>query len=152
MFYSPDARNNKNNKTKQTKISLEVTCTCTSFKHETVNYGVPFCISLHLYFTAQSKTLIQTLRLSHRTLDIERSHVLPVLLQKGDQEIDGKIDICHKFFVAHINMANGHSKAENLKFNNESTNLLYKISWLPEIIGLFHSLQSTCTPGRFPQM
>ena len=31
--------------------------------------------------------LIQTLRLSHCALDIECSHILPVLLQKGHQEI-----------------------------------------------------------------
>lgn len=87
-----------------------------------------------LLFTAQSKTLIQTLRFSHCALDIERSHVLPVLLQKGDQEIDGKIDICHKFILAHFNMANGHSKTENLKFNNESTSLLYQISWPSQMV------------------
>lgn len=91
--------------------------------------------------TAQSKTLIQTLRLSHCALDIERSHILPVLLQKGDQEIHGKIDICHKFILAHFNMANSHSKTENLKFNNRNTNQLYQISWPSEIVAaLFLSL------------
>ena len=105
-----------------------------------------WCVIAHftaLLFTAQSKTLIQALRLSHCTLDIERSYVLPVLLQKGDQEIDRKIDICDKFILAHINMANGHSKTENLKFNNESTNLLYQTSWPLEMVAaLFLSLQS----------
>ena len=116
---------------------------CNNFKDETSQV---WCTILHFtapLFTEQSKTLIQTLRLSHCTLDIERSHILPVLLQKGDQEIDSKIDIRHKFILAHFNMANGHSKTENLKFNNESTNLLYQISWPQEMV------VSACTRGLF---
>lgn len=66
--------------------------------------------------------LIQTLRLSHCALDIERSHILPVLLQKGHQEIDSKVDICHKFILAHLNMADSDSKTEHLKFNNQNIN------------------------------
>ena len=90
--------------------------------------------AFHCTFIEQNKALIQTLRLSHCTLDIECSHILPVLLQKGDQEIDSKIDICHKFILTHFNMANGHSKTENLKFNSENTNLLYQISWPPQMV------------------
>lgn len=66
-------------------------------------------------------SLIQTLRLSHCALDIERSHILPILLQQGHQEVDSKIDIRHKFILAHINMTNGHSKTEHLQSSTITT-------------------------------
>ena len=53
--------------------------------------------------------------LSHCALDVESTYILPVLLQQGHQEVDSKIDICHKFIMGHLNMTNGHSKTQNLQ-------------------------------------
>ena len=33
--------------------------------------------------------LVDPERLAHAGLDVQRAHVLPVLLQQGDQEVDG---------------------------------------------------------------
>merc|ERR1719219_539000 len=51
---------------------------------------------------------------SHCALDVESSHILPVLLQQRDEEVNGQSDILVKFFCRHLNMTNAHSKNQYL--------------------------------------
>lgn len=54
------------------------------------------------------------MRFSHCTLDMQRTNVLPVLLQQRNQEVNGKIKILNKLFVGHLNIAYSSSKTKNL--------------------------------------
>jgi hypothetical protein len=40
-----------------------------------------------------TSSLVQTLRLAHGRLEVERLDVLPVLLEKGDKEVDSQHDV-----------------------------------------------------------
>jgi len=53
----------------------------------------------------KSTRLEETLGLAHRRLQVERLDVLPVLLEKRDQEVDGQHGISKNLFVAHLNVA-----------------------------------------------
>jgi len=58
--------------------------------------------------------LVQALGLAHGGLDVERTDVLPVLLQQGDEEVDGKHNVAEQFFVFHVDVTDGHTEAEHL--------------------------------------
>jgi len=62
----------------------------------------------------QKVHLVQALGLAHGGLDVERTDVLPVLLQQGDEEVDGKHNVAEQFFVFHVDVADGHTEAEHL--------------------------------------
>jgi len=51
---------------------------------------------------------------SHGALDVERSDVLPLLLQQGHQEIDGHVDVLDELIIAHLHVTDGDGQAENL--------------------------------------
>ncbi len=58
--------------------------------------------------------LEETVDLAHGGLDVERLDVLPLLLKKRDQEVDGKHDVGEQLVVGHLDVANGDTEAENL--------------------------------------
>lgn len=58
--------------------------------------------------------LIDTLGLAHGALDVEGANVLPVLLQQGDQEVNGKNDVLEELIGGHGNVSNGNTEAEHL--------------------------------------
>lgn len=56
-----------------------------------------------------SVLLVELERLPHGALYIECTHILPVLLQEGDQEIDGQVNVAHQLVLSHLHMTNSHS-------------------------------------------
>merc|ERR1719154_256198 len=57
--------------------------------------------------------LVQSLNRSHGGLDMKRPYVLPMLLQQRDQEIHSQMNILHKIFLRHSDVAYSNGKAEN---------------------------------------
>ena len=53
-------------------------------------------------------------RRAHRRLDVQRLDVLPVLLQKRNQEVDRHLDVDEQLLLRHLNVANSNGQAENL--------------------------------------
>ena len=51
---------------------------------------------------------------AHCALDIQCTHVLPVLLEQRDQEVDTQGDIGSKHVVRHLDMANGNRDTQHL--------------------------------------
>jgi hypothetical protein len=62
-----------------------------------------------------ANNLVQPLGRSHGALDVETADVLPMLLEQGDQEVDGQMDVLHKHVLVHGHVADGHVQAEHLK-------------------------------------
>ena len=58
---------------------------------------------------------VQPLDLSHGGLDVETLHVLPVLLQQGDEEVHGEMDVLDKIVLSHTHVPNSNRQAEHLK-------------------------------------
>ena len=66
----------------------------------------------HIY--SEQQYLIQSLRFSHGGFNMKTLDILPVLLEKGDQEVHGKSDILHQLFLSHVQVAHSNTEAENL--------------------------------------
>ena len=45
---------------------------------------------------------------------MEGLHVLPVLLQQGDEEVHGQVHVLSQLLLSHLHVADGDVKAENL--------------------------------------
>jgi len=45
---------------------------------------------------------------------MERLHVLPVLLEEGDEEVDAQHDIAENLILSHLDVANSDTQAKNL--------------------------------------
>ena len=81
------------------------------------------------------KRLVETDRLAHGGLDVERLDVLPILLEQGDQEVDSyklrsidrphcmiyvsdsertQHDVCKNLVLSHLDMADSDTQAEHL--------------------------------------
>jgi hypothetical protein len=58
--------------------------------------------------------LVKTLGRAHGGLDGQRAHVLPALLQQGDEVVDGQHDVTNQLILGHANVANGDTHAEHL--------------------------------------
>ncbi len=89
---------------------------------------------------ASKERLVETDRLAHRRLDVQRLDVLPVLLEQGDEEVDACVrggnvssrflyhtetpkgierkrtqhDVAKNLVVGHLDVADGDTQAENL--------------------------------------
>ena len=61
-----------------------------------------------------TKFLVKPLNFAHGGLDVERLHVLPVLLQQGDEEVHGQVHVLSQLLLRHLHVADGDVKAENL--------------------------------------
>lgn len=61
-----------------------------------------------------TSSLVQSLGWSHRRLDVQRTNVLPVLLQQRHQEIDGQMHVLDELVLGHANVADGNGQAQNL--------------------------------------
>ena len=57
--------------------------------------------------------LVQSLRGSHRRLDVDGAHVLPVLLQQRHQEIDRQVNILCQVIIGHVNVTDSNTEAQN---------------------------------------
>lgn len=62
-----------------------------------------------------TESLIEALWLSHGALDVERSDILPVLLQQRHQEIHRQVDVVDQLILGHLDVTNGNSQTQNLK-------------------------------------
>ena len=60
------------------------------------------------------RCLVDPEGLAHGGLDVQRADVLPVLLEQGDQEVDGVHDVGTDLSLGHADVADGHSHAQHL--------------------------------------
>jgi hypothetical protein len=58
--------------------------------------------------------LVEALRLAHSGLDVSGFEVLPVLLEEGDEVVDGKSGVLTDGFVLHVDVTDAATKAKNL--------------------------------------
>ena len=58
---------------------------------------------------------VESLHWAHGGLDVQRPHVLPVLLQQGDEEVHGEMDILDKIVLSHTHVADSNRQAEHLR-------------------------------------
>lgn len=58
--------------------------------------------------------LVETLGRAHGGLDVDGANVLPVLLQEGDEEVDGELDVLDELLAGEVDVADGNSDAEDL--------------------------------------
>ncbi len=54
------------------------------------------------------------MNLAHSALNVERTDVLPALLQQRDQEVDRQVDVGSQLFRSHLNVTDGDTQAQNL--------------------------------------
>ena len=57
---------------------------------------------------------VEPLDRSHGGLDVQGLHVLPVLLQQGDEEVHGEMDVLDELLLSHPDIADRHGQAEDL--------------------------------------
>ena len=50
----------------------------------------------------------------HGSLDDKAANVLPALLEKRNEIVDGQHNISNQLLLGHVNVANGNTKAKNL--------------------------------------
>ena len=58
--------------------------------------------------------LVQSLGRAHGSLDDKTAHVLPALLQQRDQVVDGQHDVGDELILAHVDVANRNTQAQDL--------------------------------------
>lgn len=58
--------------------------------------------------------LVEALGFPHGALDVQSSHILPVLLQQGHQEVDGQVDVVDELILCHLHVTDSHSQTEHL--------------------------------------
>lgn len=58
--------------------------------------------------------LVETLWWGHGRLDGQGAHVLPALLQQGDQVVDGQHDVGDELILGHADVSDSDTHAENL--------------------------------------
>ena len=57
---------------------------------------------------------VEPLDRSHGGLDVKGLHVLPVLLQQGDEEVHGEMDVLDELLLSHPDIADRHGQTEDL--------------------------------------
>ena len=63
---------------------------------------------------SQSTRLVEAVRGRHGSLDDKAANVLPALLEKRDEVVDGKHDVGDELLLLHLDVADGDTHAENL--------------------------------------
>ena len=58
--------------------------------------------------------LEDALNFAHGALDVERFDVLPVLLEKRHEEVDGQVDVGEQLSFSHLDVADGDTEAKSL--------------------------------------
>ena len=58
--------------------------------------------------------LVETLGRRHGSLDGQASNVLPALLEKRDEVVDGQHDVTDELVLGHLNVANSDTHTQNL--------------------------------------
>lgn len=62
----------------------------------------------------KANCLVETLGRRHGSLDGQASHVLPALLQKRNQVVDGQHDVSDELILGHVNVADSDTHAQDL--------------------------------------
>ena len=101
-----------------------------------------------IYSLAQckiDKCLVKPLNFAHGGLDVEGLDVLPVLLQQGDEEVHGEMDILDKIVLSHTHVANSNRQAEHLKQTMQKPfdAKQYEIAKIATIITIISERKST---------
>ena len=65
-------------------------------------------------FGANECPLVETLGRRHGSLDGQASDVLPALLKKRDEVVDGQHDVTDEVVLGHVDVADSDTHAENL--------------------------------------
>jgi len=73
----------------------------------------PFSRSTHHYRTNKCP-LVDALGGRHGSLDGQASNVLPALLEKRDEVVDGQHDVTDQLILSHLDVTDGDTHAENL--------------------------------------
>lgn len=73
------------------------------------------CKHLTSKFLLIEKLLVESLGFAHGALDVEGTHVLPVLLQQRHQEVDSEVEVVNKLILCHLHMSYSHSQTEHLQ-------------------------------------
>ena len=71
--------------------------------------------------------LVETLAGAHRALNVERADVLPVLLEEGNQEIDGQTDVGRQIVGLHGHVTDGNGQTQDLEEWGNEQNLSQQI-------------------------
>merc|ERR1712027_31976 len=66
------------------------------------------------WYNIVTTLLVQSLDRSHGRLNVETLDVLPVLLQQGDKEVHGQVNVLDQILLGHTNIANSHAETQNL--------------------------------------
>merc|ERR1711941_263573 len=65
-------------------------------------------------YSVNSHNLVESDSWAHGGLDVERSHVLPLLLEERNQEVDAHVDVLDQLIVVHGHITDGNSQAQHL--------------------------------------
>ena len=63
---------------------------------------------------SRQRPLIETDRLAHGALQVQRLDVLPVLLEQRDQKVNGQHVVVDNLILAHGNVTGGNTQTEHL--------------------------------------
>lgn len=62
----------------------------------------------------RKSSLVQSQWMTHRRFDDQRTNVLPLLLQQGDQEVDGQENLGNQDFLLHLNVTDTDIHTQDL--------------------------------------
>ena len=71
---------------------------------------------LHIFiYRKEFDHLVEALGFAHGALDVQGTHVLPILLQKRHQEVDSQVNIVDQLILCHLHMAHSNSQTKHLQ-------------------------------------
>ena len=65
-------------------------------------------------FSRSFRLAVDAVALPHRALDVEGLHIVPILLQQRDQEVDRHHDILTALVGRHLHVRHSHAEAQHL--------------------------------------
>lgn len=66
------------------------------------------------YYDPEATRLVEAVGRRHGSLDDKAADVLPALLEKRDEVVDGHHDVGNQLLLLHLDVADGDTHAENL--------------------------------------
>ena len=66
-------------------------------------------------FQGTDSSSVEPLHRAHGGLNVQGPDILPVLLQQGDQEVHGQVNILDQIILSHSHVTNSDRQAEHLK-------------------------------------
>ena len=65
-------------------------------------------------YTYINCTLVQALCWTHGALNVKRPDILPMLLQKRNQKVDGQMDVVNQLVLGHVCVSDGNIETQYL--------------------------------------